>query len=138
MRGIRLSMPHQVKMRDMVIVLPGIAGSVLQKDGKDVWAPSSQAAWRMISSGAGSLRGLQLGTDDPTLEDLGDGIRATRIVVGPHILPRLEKAVGYSRLRQMLQSEFQMTPGSIDVDGLVRTKRNDSSEEFVRLAAALG
>jgi hypothetical protein len=27
-------------LRDMVVLLPGISGSVLQKNGKDVWAIS--------------------------------------------------------------------------------------------------
>jgi hypothetical protein len=33
-------MPQKTPMRDMVVILPGILGSVLQKDGKDLWAVS--------------------------------------------------------------------------------------------------
>ena len=34
-------------MRDVVVVLPGITGSVLQKDGKDVWNVTSGWARRL-------------------------------------------------------------------------------------------
>jgi hypothetical protein len=30
-------------MKDMIIILPGILGSILQKDGKDIWAVLGQA-----------------------------------------------------------------------------------------------
>lgn len=30
-------MNQKSKMRDMIILLPGILGSVLQKDGRDLW-----------------------------------------------------------------------------------------------------
>ena len=36
-------------LNDMVVLLPGITGRVLQKDGKDVWAISGQAAWGWLS-----------------------------------------------------------------------------------------
>ena len=36
---------------DLVILLPGITGSVLaNKAGKEVWAPSGGAVWRAITS----------------------------------------------------------------------------------------
>ena len=53
------------RLRDMVIVLPGITGSVLQKDGKDVWALSGQAAWGALTSLGGTLEVLTLAGDDP-------------------------------------------------------------------------
>ncbi len=40
----------KVRMRDIVVLLPGITGSVLQKDGKDIWAVSGQAVWKALTS----------------------------------------------------------------------------------------
>jgi hypothetical protein len=37
-------------MRDIVVLLPGIMGSVLQKDGKDIWAISGQTIWKALTS----------------------------------------------------------------------------------------
>ena len=45
-------------MGDVVVLLPGILGSVLQRDGKDVWAPSPgrRSAGRCGRSVAASSR----------------------------------------------------------------------------------
>ena len=42
-------MATKIPMKDMVIILPGILGSVLQKDGKDLWAVSGQSFWNLIT-----------------------------------------------------------------------------------------
>ena len=62
------------RIRDLVVMLPGITGSVLQKDGKDVWALSGQAAWTGLRKLGKSLDQLTLADDDPNVEDLGDSI----------------------------------------------------------------
>lgn len=33
-------------MADVVVLLPGILGSVLERDGREVWAPTPGAVWR--------------------------------------------------------------------------------------------
>ena len=66
----------KVRMRDIVVLLPGITGSVLQKDGKDVWAISGQAVWKALTSLGSSLQQLMLGEDDPEIDDVGDGREA--------------------------------------------------------------
>ena len=35
----------KVAIPDAVVLLPGITGSVLAKDGKEVWAPTPGAIW---------------------------------------------------------------------------------------------
>lgn len=55
----------KLRMRDIVVLLPGITGSVLQKDGKDLWAISGQAAWRALTSLGSSLQQLLLGVTLP-------------------------------------------------------------------------
>jgi hypothetical protein len=37
-------------MRDIVVLLPGITGSVLQKDGKDVWNVTAGSVLRALLS----------------------------------------------------------------------------------------
>jgi hypothetical protein len=46
-------------MRDIVVLLPGITGSVLQKDGKDIWAISGQAIWKTLTSLGSSLQQIE-------------------------------------------------------------------------------
>ncbi|OUC06475.1 lecithin:cholesterol acyltransferase, partial [Litorilinea aerophila] len=101
-------------MRDMVVVLPGITGSVLQKDGRDLWAISGQAVWRILASLGDTLQDLLLVGDDPAVDDLGDGIRATGVIQDLHMVPGLVKIDGYSGLRRLFTQEFEVVPGSPD------------------------
>ena len=82
-------------MGDVVVLLPGILGSVLQRDGKDVWAMSAGAAFRALFSFGGSIKKLELDGDDPDVDDLGDGVTAPRILPDLHIVPGLWKIDGY-------------------------------------------
>jgi hypothetical protein len=45
-------------LRDLVVALPGITGSVLTKDGKDLWALSGRAAWEALKSALEPLKPL--------------------------------------------------------------------------------
>jgi len=94
---------------DMVVLLPGITGSVLQKNGKDVWAISGQAVSRWLRSLGGSLQDLRLKDDDP------GGFVATRLMPDAHVVPGLVKIDGYSATARMIADTFDVVRGSIDV-----------------------
>jgi len=95
------------RLNDMVVLLPGITGSVLQKDGKDVWAISGQAAWGWLRSLGDSLQELALGGDDP------GGIVAARVMPDAHVVPGLVKIDGYSATAKMVTETFDIVRGSI-------------------------
>jgi pimeloyl-ACP methyl ester carboxylesterase len=98
--------------KHLVIVLPGISGSVLTKDGKEVWGTSTAAIWRAVTSGVDSIRGLAIqGIDDPSLDDLGDGVRAIRLVQDLHIIPGLWKIDGYSAIVARLTESLELEAG---------------------------
>ena len=78
-------MTNKAPMKDMVVILPGILGSILQKDGKDLWAISGQTIWQMLTKSDRALNNLKLDCDDPEAESLGDGIRATALLSLIHI-----------------------------------------------------
>jgi len=103
-------------MEDMVVILPGITGSVLQKDGKDIWAISGQAAWQALKSLGESLQQLKIEQDDPEAENLGDGITAARLVSDAHLIPGLVKIDGYTALTRLITDNFQVIPGNIRED----------------------
>jgi pimeloyl-ACP methyl ester carboxylesterase len=94
---------------DLVVLLPGITGSVLQKNGKDVWAISGQAAWRWLRSLGDSLQELRLDDGDP------GGIVAARVMPDAHVVPGLVKIDGYSATAKMITGNFDVVLGSIDV-----------------------
>jgi pimeloyl-ACP methyl ester carboxylesterase len=93
---------------DMVVLLPGITGSVLRKGGKDVWAISGQAAWRWLHSLGDSLQELRLQGGDP------GGFVAARLMPDAHIVPGLVKIDGYTAAARMITDTFDILRGSID------------------------
>ncbi len=99
-----------VPISDLVVLLPGITGSVLEKDGREVWAISPQAVFEGIRTLGRSIKGLALTGDDPEAEDLGDGIRATRLMPDLHLLPGLGwKIDGYGSISTFLARRFRLT-----------------------------
>jgi hypothetical protein len=92
---------------DLVVLLPGITGSVLaDKKGREVWAPSAGAAWRAITSLGHSVTGLELAGDD-----VDDGVSATRLVPDVTLVPGLVKIDGYSRIQDYLARQLGLEAG---------------------------
>jgi pimeloyl-ACP methyl ester carboxylesterase len=102
------------RLTDVVVILPGIMGSVLQKDDRDLWAVSGQAVWQLLRNRVhSSLEQLILKGDDPQCEDLGDGITATRLMPNAHYVPGFCWIDGYSDITNMIINTFQVERGDI-------------------------
>ncbi len=104
-------MPSKQPMGDVIVLLPGILGSVLERDGHDVWAMSPGAAWRAIVSLGHSVNDLQLHGDDPSVDDLGDGVTAPRLQPDLHLIPGLWSIDGYSHIRASIFAGFDVVDG---------------------------
>jgi hypothetical protein len=99
-------------MSDVVVLIPGIMGSVLERDGKALWALTPGAALRAVLSLGKSIQRLELDGDDPEADDLGDGIVATRLMPDLHVVPGLDwKIDGYGRIRDCILGSFECIPG---------------------------
>lgn len=96
------------RMEDVLVVLPGITGSVLEKaDGTPVWAPAPRLLLQCLRTLGASLLSLRIDHQDP---DYDDGVRATGLV--PYsLVPGLAAFDGYSGLRRHLFSHFDLTAG---------------------------
>ncbi|MEU4353002.1 lipase/acyltransferase domain-containing protein [Streptomyces virginiae] len=101
----------RIPMGDVVVLLPGITGSVLTRNGKDVWAPSPSAVLGALASLGGSLDSLELRGDDWRADDLGDGVVADRLVPDLHTLPGLWKIDGYTAVERFLLDRFDLEKG---------------------------
>jgi pimeloyl-ACP methyl ester carboxylesterase len=89
---------------DLVVVLPGILGSTLRRDGKLVWAPSAGSVLRAIGTLGGSVERLKLpiGIGD---EFPYDGVEPGELMPDLHVLPGIWTAVkGYDRLLARLRT----------------------------------
>lgn len=104
-------MPRE-PMPDIVVLLPGILGSVLKRDGRTVWGFSGRQIGRTIlTRGRQITRDLWIEDDDPALDDLGDGVTAHDLMPDLHLLPGLWKIDGYSAIRRTIESHFEVTEG---------------------------
>jgi hypothetical protein len=107
-------MTSKPPMRDLIVILPGILGSVLQKDGRDLWAVSGQAIWNILRTGGNAVGDLKVQQDDPDAENLDDGIRATHLVENVSIIPGLMKIDGYTDATRTIVNNFSnVTQGDI-------------------------
>lgn len=89
---------------DLVVVLPGITGSTLYRDGKPIWKPSAGAILHALFTLGGSLRSLTLptgiGDDHP-----GDGVEARALIDDVHAIPGIWTPIkGYDVLVARLES----------------------------------
>ena len=96
---------------DVVVLLPGILGSVLARDGKDVWAPSAGAIGRALWTLGRSVTSLELSADPWERDDLGDGVTAPRLVDGVHLIPGFWGIDVYGGISQMITETFDVVPG---------------------------
>ena len=98
----------QQRVTDLIVFLPGITGSVLQKDKKDVWAVTKGSIVDALATLGKNLQGLALKDDPQDVEDLGDGVVATSLFPNVHLIPGLWKIDGYSGVRAALSQRLKL------------------------------
>jgi pimeloyl-ACP methyl ester carboxylesterase len=99
-------------MKDIMVLLPGITGSVLKKDGKVVWGFSAGSIGKALFTRGGSMRkALALPHDDPDTDDLGDGVTADALMPDLHLLPGIWKIDGYAKIADAILASFDVTEG---------------------------
>jgi hypothetical protein len=103
-------MPRKA-MRDVVVCLPGITGSVLQKNGRDVWNISGGAVIDALTTLGHSIGDLKLEHDPPDVDDLGDGVTAPEVIRDIHLIPGLWKIDGYTKQLRYIEQTFDVTRG---------------------------
>jgi len=102
---------NRQRCKDIIVVIPGITGSVLQVRGKDVWSPSFSAIFSAFSSLERNLDSLTLKDDPVDEDDIGDGVTATALVPDLHLIPGFWKIDGYSTLRAQLFEQLELKEG---------------------------
>jgi hypothetical protein len=112
----RQSVAKRTAMNDLIIVLPGIMGSVLEKNGRVVWDTTAAALWAGITSRGGSILGLTMENDDPERETARDQVVATKLIDDLAIIPRFWKVDGYTELVAALAQSFNIVEVAPDDD----------------------
>ena len=95
-------------LNDVVVVVPGILGSTLQRDGRDVWAPSGAGVLGALRTFGRSVTSLTLPPDLGD-EHPDDHVSPGRLMPDLHIVPGLwTHNLGYDRLLSWLRSRFHV------------------------------
>lgn len=95
--------------KDIYVLVPGILGSVLERDGKDIFGLTVSAGLRALFTGGRSILDLEL---DPTAADVpDDGVSATRLAADAHLIPGFWKIDGYGKVAGYLQQRLGAVPG---------------------------
>ncbi|MEM6614743.1 MAG: lecithin--cholesterol acyltransferase, partial [Cyanobacteria bacterium P01_C01_bin.72] len=104
-------------MKDIVVILPGITGTVLKQNDKDLWGASTRAIFDIVKSGGKNLQALKLEGKDSGGDEFGDGITPDRLVEDAQLIPGLVKILdGYSQTSKSITDNFQVTQGDIYKD----------------------
>jgi pimeloyl-ACP methyl ester carboxylesterase len=98
-------------MRDVVVCIPGITGSVLRKGGRDVWNISGGALISALTTFGRSITDLKLEQDPPDVDDLGDGMTAPEVIRDVHLIPGFWKIDGYTKMLRYIEETFDVTRG---------------------------
>jgi hypothetical protein len=93
--------------RDVVVLIPGIMGSALAKDGQPVWDVTAGVLGRALGSFGGTIHGLAV-ADEPSV---ADGVTATHLLTDAHLIPGFWKIDGYSGLAAFVRSRLSVVPG---------------------------
>ncbi|MFI2506692.1 hypothetical protein [Streptomyces sp. NPDC018972] len=93
---------------DLVVVLPGIMGSVLAKDGREVWNHTLAVAGRHALGRLHEVRALTLPRDIGDA-DPEDGVEAVGLLKGLHILPGVSAIDGYGTLLDFLERRLHVS-----------------------------
>lgn len=104
----------KAKMGDVVIVLPGIMGSVLHnREGRGIWEVSAQTFLSAAARHLGeSLQRLELKEDDPDSEFAPDGVQPMGIMKFPYwAMPVRIFLDDYRKLSETLTDYFDVVPG---------------------------
>lgn len=109
-------MNNRLRFEDFIVVLPGIGGSTLHRDGHPVWRPPLALGGALKTRGRGleDLAGDHNLLDDPEYDD---GVVASGLIGAPVSLPGLAKVNQYRLLRKRILEQFDVVEGDVGVDG---------------------
>lgn len=109
-------------MQDLLILIPGIMGSVLTRDGKALWEPGLGMAKNLLSSRRWVESLAVSDADDPGDTAWLDGVIPTGLAQSHTIVPGLLGIDGYTQLHNALIETF---PNLVEGDPLRPARRVD-------------
>lgn len=112
-------------MQDLVVLIPGIMGSVLRRGDDDVWNPGFGMAGKLLRHRRWAESLVMTGNDDPANTGWVDDIVPVGLAQSHTIIPGMFSIDGYSEIHKTLLSTF---PDLIEGDPLEPTRRLDGKD----------
>lgn len=97
-------------MPDMIIVVPGITGSVLSREGKPFWDQSLTSVSRNLAAIGRVLREMSLPEIGDEAPDARHALEPTGLIRGWHVWPGFWAGMGYGKLLHRLR---EAAPGRV-------------------------
>ena len=94
----------KVASNDLIVVIPGITGSTLTRDGKEIWSSKPTTVLAALATFGRQIRKLQLPSDigDQTPDD---GVETAALISHLHFIPGLWTPIhGYDKLVERLRA----------------------------------
>jgi pimeloyl-ACP methyl ester carboxylesterase len=101
------------EVHELVVVVPGILGSTLEKDGKEFWGiDARRLVVNLATFGQRLKKALTIGADaDP--DDPKDGVEATCLIKDLTVIPGLLGMDFYGDLRKHLRADLELAAGQL-------------------------
>jgi hypothetical protein len=98
---------------DLVVIVPGILGSRLEKNGKEVWGTTPRRLLvNVLTFGRAMKSALAIPADtDPAEPD--DGVQPTGLITGLTVIPGLVGTDFYDALRYNLHNDLELVEGQL-------------------------
>ena len=103
--------PDYGSMGDLVVVVPGILGSVLSNATGEIWGTPG-ALFQTLLRFDRKLIALRLKADDASAPTAPDGVQATALVTGATLIPGFWQIAGYSGLMRWLREAMSGAVGT--------------------------
>lgn len=103
----RISAAFNIEVQNSLDLGSALAGP----DGQELWGTAPSVLFKNFAALGSRLDALELQSDDPEVDDIGDGIRPTWPIADLHLMPGLWKIDGYTKIRATLVDRFGLDPG---------------------------
>ncbi|MGP3923444.1 esterase/lipase family protein [Streptomyces sp. 8N616] len=110
-------MTERIRFNDVIVLLPGIGGSVLRKGQTPLWEPSLKLAGGLLRNRTELLEALAGDRADLDDAEHDSEVTAAGLIGTPVTIPGLAKVNQYRALRRMILSGLDVVRGDPSVDG---------------------
>jgi pimeloyl-ACP methyl ester carboxylesterase len=101
------------RVSDLIVIVPGILGSRLMKNGDEVWGTTARRLLVNILTFGHFMKSKLAIPADVDPDEPNDGVMASGLITGLNVIPGLLGMDFYDRLRSHLRTDLELMPGQL-------------------------